>query len=161
MVAHDSWAHMVNATFVYAKCSRSERGILWSELGYIAETVTHFNVITSVTEYVGRAAQDLGAIANLNATISNCCLQELPFSGSSYMWLAIRAGARVWKRLDRIFQWFNFMPNIEVQQLNRAILDRFPLLLQMRTDSSLVPKPFKFQNFWISNPSFLQVVRDN
>nr|XP_027071962.1 uncharacterized protein LOC113696777 [Coffea arabica] len=88
MVVHDSWAHMVNATFVYAKCSRFERRILWSELGYIAETITRpwlvggdFNMITYVIEYVGRVAQDLGAIANLNATISNCCLQELPFSG--------------------------------------------------------------------------------
>ncbi|XP_071921776.1 uncharacterized protein [Coffea arabica] len=87
MVAHDSWANVVNATVVYAKCKQSERRALWSELGTIASTITRpwlvcwdFNIISSVTEYVGRATQDLGAIADFNEAISSCCLTEVPFS---------------------------------------------------------------------------------
>lgn len=108
MVAHDSWANVVNATVVYAKCKQSERRALWSELGTIASTITRpwlvcwdFNIISSVTEYVGRATQDLGAIADFNEAISSCCLTEVPFSGSLYAWSRVRDGARVWKRLDR------------------------------------------------------------
>ena len=40
MVGHDSWTDTVNASFVYAKCTRAERRILWSELSSLAGSIS-------------------------------------------------------------------------------------------------------------------------
>ena len=40
MAGHDNWTETVNASFIYAKCSRVERQTLWSELTSIAGSIT-------------------------------------------------------------------------------------------------------------------------
>ncbi|XP_071916243.1 uncharacterized protein [Coffea arabica] len=138
MVGFDSWIETVNMSFIYAKCTRVDRHSLRSELSSITGSVTrpwlvggYFNVISTLAEYAGRAAQDLGAISDFNTAISDYHLQEVPYSDSPYTWSGIRAGARVWKRLDRVLanhQWLSFLPNTSVQHLNRATSDHSPLL---------------------------------
>ncbi|XP_071925054.1 uncharacterized protein [Coffea arabica] len=123
-----------------------------------------FNAIRTLAEYTGRANQDLGAISDFNTAIFDCHLQELPYSGSSYTWSGVRAGARIWKRLDKVLinqQWLNFLPNTSVQHLNRATSDHTPLLVNLRSADASVPKPFKFQNFWVSSSCFKSTVQSN
>ncbi|XP_027171719.1 uncharacterized protein LOC113771332 [Coffea eugenioides] len=123
-----------------------------------------FQCYQYVAEYTGRAAQDLRAISDFNTAIFDCHLQELPYSGSPYTWSGIGAGARIWKRLDRVLanhQWLSFLPNTSVQHLNRATSDHSPLLVTLQPANSSVPKSFKFQTFWISDPDFLSVVQSN
>ncbi|XP_071906094.1 uncharacterized protein [Coffea arabica] len=89
---------------------------------------------------------------------------ELPFSGSSYTWSGVRAGVRIWKRLGRVLinqQWLNFLPNTSVQHLNRATSNHTPLLVNLRSADASVPKPFKFQNFWVSSSDFKPTVQNN
>ena len=100
---------MLYATFVYAKCTRAERRALWFELEHLAGTINRpwlvggdCNVIASATKYAGRASKDSGAISDFMQTLTNYRLHELPFTGNLYTWSRIRAGARVWKRLDRV-----------------------------------------------------------
>ncbi|XP_071902725.1 uncharacterized protein [Coffea arabica] len=171
MAGHDNWTETVNASFIYAKCSKAERQTLWSELSSIARSITRlwlvggdFNVISTLAEYTGRAPQDLGAISDFNTAISNCRLQELSYTGSSYTWSGIRAGTRIWKRLEKTLvnqQWLDFLPNTSVQHLNHTSSDHSPLLVSMRPASASVPKSFKFQTFWISNPGFISTVQSN
>ncbi|XP_071917025.1 uncharacterized protein [Coffea arabica] len=149
-MAHDSWSSVGMATFVYAKCTRSEHRALWSNLVSITGTATwpwivggDFNVISSVLEYVGRAAQDLGAIADFNETIQGCSLTEVPFSGSFFTWTGVRAGTRVWKRLDRPLvnqAWLDFAATTTMQHLSRTASEHSPLLLTIRKDGAWVAK---------------------
>ncbi|XP_071933111.1 uncharacterized protein [Coffea arabica] len=123
-----------------------------------------FNAIRTLAEYTGRANQDLGAISDFNTAIFDCHLHELPYSGSSYTWFGVRAGARVWKRLDRVLinqQWLDLLPNTSVQHLNRATSDHTPLLVNLRSAEASVSKPFKFQNFWVSSSCFQSTVENN
>nr|XP_027093673.1 uncharacterized protein LOC113714075 [Coffea arabica] len=108
MAGHDSWTETFFASFIYAKCTRVGRHVLWSELRALASSHKavvgrgDFNAIRTLAEYTGRAHQDLGAISDFNTAISDCHLQELPYSGSSYTWSGVRSGSRIWKRLDRV-----------------------------------------------------------
>ena len=161
----------VNASFIYGKCTRADRRTLWSKLSSIAGLITRlwlvdgdFNIISMLAEYTRRAAQDLRAISDFNTAIYDCRLQELPYTGNSYTWSGIRAGARIWNRLDRVLanhQWLSFLSNTSVQHLNRATSDHSPLLVSLRSTSASVPKSFKFQTFWISNLGFLLTVQSN
>lgn len=171
MVAHESWPHVVMASFVYAKCIKAARRSLWLELQNIAHSNSQpwsvggdFSVISTTTNYIGTATQDLGAISNFNKAISNCDLQELPYSGSSFMWTGIKARLRVWKCLDRCLtnqQWMQTFSNLSVQHLNRATLDHNPLLLTPQMSTSTLPWPSKFQNMRILHPSYLDVIQDS
>ena len=40
MAGHDSWTETVNASFIYAKCTRAERLVLWSDLCSLAGSIT-------------------------------------------------------------------------------------------------------------------------
>ncbi|XP_071940747.1 uncharacterized protein [Coffea arabica] len=171
MAGHDSSTETFFASFIYAKCTRVGRHVLWSELRALASSITRpwlvggdFNAIRTLAEYTGRAHQDLGAISDFNAAISDCHLQELPYSGSSYTWSGVRSGSRIWKRLDRVLanhQWLSFLPNTSVQHLNRATSDHTPLLVHLRGADASAPKPFKFQNFWVSSSEFQSTVQSN
>nr|XP_027090446.1 uncharacterized protein LOC113711482 [Coffea arabica] len=151
--------------------TRVGRHALWSELRALASSITRpwlvggdFNAIRTLAEYTGRAHQDLGAISDFNTAISDCHLQELPYSGSSYTWSGVRSGSRIWKRLDRVLanhQWLSFLPNTSVQHLNRATSDHTPLLVHLRGADASAPKPFKFQNFWVSSSEFQSTVQSN
>nr|XP_027109270.1 uncharacterized protein LOC113729143 [Coffea arabica] len=91
-------------------------------------------------------------------------IEELPFSGSTYTWSGVRAGARIWKRLDRVLvnqHWLDFLPNTSVQHLNRATSDHSPLLVSLRPAAPSFPKSFKFQSFWVSSPGLLPLVQSN
>ncbi|XP_071913990.1 uncharacterized protein [Coffea arabica] len=139
MAGHDSWTKTVNASFIYAKCTRAERQTLWSELSSIVGSITwlwliggDFNIISTLAEYTDRTPQDLGAISDFNTAISNCRFQELPYTGSSYTWSGIRAGTRIWKQLDRTLvnqQWLGFLSNTSIQHLNRTTFDNSPLVI--------------------------------
>ncbi|XP_027150996.1 uncharacterized protein LOC113777277 [Coffea eugenioides] len=123
-----------------------------------------FNIISTLAEYTGRAAQDLGAISDFNGAISGCHLQELPYSESAYTWSGVRAGTRIWKRLDRVLinqHWLEFLSNTSVQHLNRAASDHSPLLVSLRSADASIPKPFKFQSFWVPNPELLSTVQSS
>ncbi|XP_071940756.1 uncharacterized protein [Coffea arabica] len=91
-------------------------------------------------------------------------IEELPFSGSTYTWSGVRAGARIWKRLDRVLvnqHWLDFLPNTSVQHLNRATSDHSPLLVTLRPAAASFPKSFKFQSFWVSSLGLLLLVQSN
>lgn len=81
----------VECSFVYAKCTRIECQLLWSDLMSISNYVVgcpwlvggDFHIISILEEYFGNASQDLGAMANFDSFVSNCSFFHLPTIGSS------------------------------------------------------------------------------
>lgn len=71
-------------------------------------------------------------------------------------------GALIQERLDRFFvnpRWCSLFSNARVSHLTRCQLDHCLVLLEVKPCSSIVlPRPFKFQSCWLSDPEFPRVV---
>ncbi|KAL0912396.1 hypothetical protein M5K25_018364 [Dendrobium thyrsiflorum] len=97
---------------------------------------------------------------DFNATISDCNLHDISFSGRSFMWNR----ALLWQRLDRILfnsNWISSFPMSHVEHLSRTISDHSPLLLSINTSAKLTSTAFRFQNMWLLDKSFKDIILDN
>ncbi|XP_060216354.1 uncharacterized protein LOC132643852 [Lycium barbarum] len=87
------------------------------------------------------------------------------FKGSMYTWWNGKAdGQCIFKRLDRCLanqRLQSLYPNFEVEHLIKQGSDHSPLLITCKADSRVIRKSFRFLNFWIDHPSFLDVVKNN
>ena len=67
------------------------------------------------------------------------------------------------ERIDRVFMnpsWCLLYPDAKVSHLTRCHSDHCPILLQTNPIRQLhLTRPFKFQSFWLSDPSFPNVVK--
>lgn len=150
-------------TFVYAKCSRVERHVLWESLVRLRASLSDrhipwlvggdFNVIADLSEYSGRSVPDMGAIMDFQSCISDCGLLELPTTGGQFTWSGVRSTGRVWKRLDRILinqAWLELHPNSSVDILPRVTSDHAPMLLKI--SSRRFPGLFVFKTSGCAGP---------
>jgi len=102
---------------------------------------------------------DLGEMNLFNDLISNLDLVEIPFSGRSFNLSNMQVDPLLVK-LDWVFtssSWTSTFPATFIQPLSRPISDHIPFLLQI---GSRVPRSrmFRFENFWIQHPGFLEIV---
>lgn len=161
-------------TVVYAKCSRSDRISLWASLLSLGQHIDSlqrpwlvggdFNAISSLEEHVGRSSPDLGSMRDFSNFITDCGLLELPTSGGPFTWTGVRHSGRVWKRLDRLLVnhfWSSTDWQASVDILSRTTSDHSPLLLKVDRPDSHVPRPFRFQNFWLGRSDFMPLVEAN
>lgn len=161
----------VYLTWIYAKSTRVERRLLWTDLLSLSNDVGEhpwliagdFNVIASLDEYVGPSlTQDLASINDFRGFMNEAALSELPVSGGSFTWTGMRRGGRVWKKLDRALfspSWLSRFPDCHVELLNRATSDHNPLLFRMPSPVPSTPRPFKFQHFWLLRSDFMDLVQ--
>lgn len=162
----------VFATFVYGKCTRSERHLLWSDLRQFHTLASSspwliagdFNVIADLSEYSGRSSPDSASITDFQACIQDCGLLDLPYTGTTFTWTGVRSSGRVWKRLDRALvnpAWLSSYGTSNVDVLARTGSDHCPLLLRVGVQTRATVRPFKFQAFWTARPDFLEVVHQS
>lgn len=74
-----------------------------------------------------------------------------------------RPSKRIWKRLDRVFMndlWVQKYSSNTVKHLARVGSDRRSLLMKCKTDQQTGIKYFKFLDFWIKQPGFFEIVRN-
>lgn len=159
-------------SFIYGKCTRSARQDLWDSLSVISQSIGSqpwaiggdFNVIASLEEYSGRSTPDVAAIEDFRQCIDACHLMDIPVTGGLYTWTGMRSTGRVWKRLDRILvssDWLSTFPTSHAQLLPRTTSDHSPVLFSVEPASPFLAKPFRFQNFWLSRPDFIDVVANS
>jgi hypothetical protein len=68
------------------------------------------------------------------------------------------------KRLDRFLLTDSFLENlVHLKQWIGfgGISDHFPIFLELRQGSSKPPSPFKFNRTWLTDDSFINLVREN
>ncbi|KAL3529285.1 hypothetical protein ACH5RR_008607 [Cinchona calisaya] len=94
-IEENSLLHVTPArmTFVYAKCTRIERFSPWSSLCSIEKNISSpwllcgdFNIISSIAEYLGKAAQDIETITDFNSAMGPCGDSSLFFSSGRFIW---------------------------------------------------------------------------
>ncbi|KAL0297837.1 UNVERIFIED_CONTAM: hypothetical protein Scaly_3081700 [Sesamum calycinum] len=119
-------------TFVYAKCYRNSRRLLWDELTSISNLHApwlvggDFNVILHPNENQSGDMRRMGPSDDFNDMMIDTRLMDAGFEGDPYTW----TNKRVWKRLDRVFQ-----------------------------NENRKPSSFRFQNMWLNHHSFFDTVR--
>ncbi|XP_057249914.1 uncharacterized protein LOC130591042 [Beta vulgaris subsp. vulgaris] len=63
--------------------------------------------------------------------------------------------------LDRLFvqdEWLTVLPTLKVSLLQRGLSDHCPLLMTSM-DRDWGPKPFRFQNCWLSDPNCIKIIQ--
>ncbi|MCH83010.1 reverse transcriptase, partial [Trifolium medium] len=155
---------------VYAPCSLNAKKTLWVDLlvamrVYGADhycILGDFNAVRSREERKGvRVGGEVVEDMRLfNIFIDNTGLIDLPLMGRKFTWM--QPNGRCLSRLDRILvsqNWHMEWGNVSLWGLKRDVSDHSPILLKY-DDHDWGPKPFRFNNFWLSNPSFRKVVSD-
>ncbi|GLT54477.1 hypothetical protein SLA2020_276710 [Shorea laevis] len=89
-------------------------------------------------------------------------LVDLGFVGNPYTWSNKRQGlANIKERLDRSFanqEWIHLFPEAKVCHLPAITSDHNPILISSNGTASHLPKPFKFEAFWVRDPSCFQII---
>jgi exonuclease III len=155
---------------VYAPCFLSSKKTLWVDLlvamrVYGADhycILGDFNAIRSREERKGTGVggeveEDMRLF---NIFIENTGLIDLPLMGRKFTWM--QPNGKCLSRLDRILvsqNWHKEWGNVSLWGLKRDVSDHCPILLKY-DDHDWGPKPFRFNNYWLNNPTFRKVVID-
>jgi hypothetical protein len=155
---------------IYASPRRSERKVLWKNLMVISGLhnlpwvmVGDFNDIISGDEKWGGNSPVASRIAEYNNCMNTCSMLDLGFSGPKYTWSNGQdISTLIMQRLDRAWvnsEWRILFPEAYVTHLTRTHSDHCPILLSLWPSSqNSLPRPFRFENIWLSHPEFPTVV---
>lgn len=117
-----------------------------------------FNLIRT-PENRNKPGGDVNEINLFNEAISDLDLVDIPFSGRNYSRSNMQDDPLLVK-LDWVFTsvgWTLSFPATFVQPLSRPVSDHIPYALHI---GSCIPKSklFRFENFWVDHPGFLETV---
>ena len=91
--------------------------------------------------------------------LDHCSMVDMRFVGPRFTWTNRRnICALIQKRIDRFFanpSWYALHPDARVTHLTRCVSNHCPIILRIKPSNSVfLPRPFKFQSFWLSDLSF-------
>jgi hypothetical protein len=117
-----------------------------------------FNLFRNLEDR-NRPGGDSSEMQMFNNAIIDLDLIKVPFSGRRFTWSNMQLNPLLMK-LDWVFvssSWGLSFPTTSVQPLSKPISDHIPYVINI---GSKVPKSkfFRFENFWLDQPDFLQTV---
>ncbi|XP_023883670.1 uncharacterized protein LOC111995958 [Quercus suber] len=151
---------------VYASPRNVERCILWENLIKVANLHNKLWVIAGdFTEPLLNEDKFGGRPVNLSRSLlfkdclDNCNMVDMGFSGPRYTWTNKREiNNLIQERIDRIFMnpsWCLLFLGAKVSHLTRCHSDHYSVLLEIvPKQTTFLKRPFRFQSFWLSDPSF-------
>ncbi|XP_040987210.1 uncharacterized protein LOC121235034 [Juglans microcarpa x Juglans regia] len=156
--------------FIYAKCSRIERQILWEEMSSSNMGMDNclfagdFNINRLDLEIRGGKPRSRAAIEDFNRWIHQGRLIEMKSQERNFSWCNGQQGlARAWAKLDRVLldpTLISAFPNAICYYLPRTTSDHSPMFIEFLKDPySYGPSPFRFQQMWIEHPDFMSFVQ--
>jgi hypothetical protein len=118
-----------------------------------------FNFYRSLEDR-NREGGNMQDIIIFNKVISNLGLQEIPLKGRNFTWSNMQQNPLL-EQIDWCFtstNWISNYPNTLLIPLSRLTSDHTPCMVQIQTS---IPKTqiFRFENFWIDQLDFLDVVQ--
>ena len=97
------------------------------------------------------------------AVIEACGLVEIGFNCHKFTWSTKRGiNHKIWKRLDRAMvndSWFESMPQTTITHISSTGSDHCLLLMEMISKESNYTKYFKFLNFLVDSPHFMETAQ--
>jgi hypothetical protein len=153
---------------VYAKCNLVDKRRLWREIlmtkgGFgdnIWCVVGDFNSVLESSDRrgVGVASSGGREMEEFRDFVRQLEMVDLPLLGRQFTWF--HSNGLTMSRLDRILisaDWLSLWGSPTVWVVNRDVSDHCPLILRYNNDD-WGPKPFRFNNYWIQNKQFKEVV---
>ncbi|PKU70232.1 threonine dehydratase [Dendrobium catenatum] len=119
-----------------------------------------FNAITNPFERSGGSFPSYRSMEDFNNMILACNLIVVGFVGNNFTWNR----GHLWKRLDLMLfndSWLNSINSTNVQHLSRILSDHSPLLININYRHFNALSHFIFQNMWLLNDSFFDVVQNH
>ncbi|KAL2923281.1 hypothetical protein RDABS01_014772 [Bienertia sinuspersici] len=121
-----------------------------------------FNCVIIMEERIGSTVRQR-EMDLMTSYISDCDLQDIPYSGHFYMWSnKLVTEDRVWSKLDRVManeKWLELFQNANAVFLTEGCSDHFPALLRMNFDVGKGRKPFKYFQMWQQAPDYSQRIQ--
>jgi exonuclease III len=170
---HLEWGFLKTICFVvnvYSKCDIASKRNLWSNLINFKRglgdggwcVVGDFNVVVSVEERVGTNVSEVRVMSTevleFRKFVEELEVVDLPIVGRLFTWC--HASGCAMSRIDRILisdEWAHRWGNVSLWSLPRDVSDHCPLILKYSHDD-WGPKPFRFNNFWLENKKFIEIV---
>ena len=162
LVAHNFECILIN---VYNSCSASTRAEVWCEIrDFWIENelpsliIGDFNDILKPSER-GSLAASQSEIKKFCEFVQDLHLLVIPSSSGGFTWF--RGNSK--SLLDRLFinpEWLSLFPGLRVKLLKRGLSDHCPLHVH-NADKNWGPKPFRFQNCWLTDPNCLKIVKES
>ena len=157
-------------TAVYASPRIAERRVLWDNLAKVADLhrkpwiiAGDFNEALVGDDKFGGRPVDINRALMFKDCLDKCNMVDMGFNGPRYTWTNRREiHSLIQERIDRFFMnpsWCLLYPDAKVSHLTRCHSDHCPVLMETNPRRQLhLARPFRFQSFWLSDPSFPIVV---
>jgi exonuclease III len=155
---------------VYSKCDMVAKRNLWSNLLNCKNglgdgrwcIVGDFNAVCSMEERVGSDVDAVrpttSKVLEFRNFVEALELVDLPLVGRRFTWY--HASGKAMSRIDRVLisdGWASRWGSVALWVLPREVSDHCPLILKYCIDD-WGPKPFRFNNYWLDNKKFKEIV---
>ena len=159
-------------TAVYAPPQFHKRKLFWEYLQNLAMYVSlpwvllgDFNDMISDEEKLGGLLVNRTCISAFRNCMDNRGLMDLGFHGPHFTWTnKSPLQTTIKERLDRGLgnaEWATLFPSVEIHHLPRVKSDHCPILLSTDPRERRPPKPFRFEQMWLTDPTFPTLVDES
>jgi hypothetical protein len=168
LLAEGRRCYVVN---VYTKCTLQDKRRMWGEIlmskgGFSDDLwciLGDFNSVRDISERRGVRTHLQGGrngeMVEFDEFLGDLDLVDLPLVGRRFTWF--HPNGVTMSRLDRILVsplWFDLWGEPLVRVRERDVADHCPLVINYCTEN-WGPKPFRFNNFWLQNREFMELVK--
>jgi hypothetical protein len=155
---------------VYSKCDIVSKRSLWCDLlmckGGLGDgrwcIVGDLNAVCDMEERVGNVLEEVRTLSTemleFRHFVEDLEVVDLPLLGRRFT--RYHASGRAMSRIDRMFiseGWESRWGNVALWVLPRDVSDHCPLVLNYNQED-WGPKPFRFNNFWLEDKKFIDLV---
>ncbi|XP_056172498.1 uncharacterized protein LOC115693838 [Syzygium oleosum] len=153
-------------TIVYGEHTFVKRRQLWADLYRLSNgdlpwiVAGDFNAIRDPEDRVGSSTPWIPSFDECREGLNQAGLEDLRYVGCRYTWTHSSGINRKMCKIDRVLIndcWLQQFSFSEANFLPPGISDHSPMVIKIVPPSSS-NKPFKFFNFWISHPVFMEIV---
>ena len=155
---------------IYTSLRSEERSIFWDNLAKVVELhnlpwvmAGDFNEPLINEDKFGGRGVNINRSLAFKDCLDKCSMVDMGFSSPRYTWTNKRDISNlIIERIDRFFMnpdWCVMYPNARVTHLPRCHSDHCPVLMEALPISTIkLNRPFRFQEFWLSDISFPTIV---
>ncbi|KAJ9539210.1 hypothetical protein OSB04_031943 [Centaurea solstitialis] len=157
-------------SFVYGANREGERAELWSGLRKFKAIIGakpwvvlgDFNAMLFPHDALGGASSRNAAMASFFSCVEDIEVFDANYTGIQFTWCQKPADESGLKRkLDRVLvnsEFVDLFPDSRARFFPRGISDHSPAVLSFKADFRLKGVPFKFDNFLVDHPKFMDTV---
>ena len=149
---------------VYNPCCREERVVIWDDLVKFHENpippslfLGDFNEVLNPSER-GSSQVSQSGVEDFQNFINKLQLIEIPAKNGWFTWYSGKAKSKLDRLLVNV-DWITAFPSLQVSIQKRGISDHCPLLI-LSKEVNWGPRPFRFQNCWLSHPGCMRIIQD-